>query len=56
MLRVKTDLDPMSLTEQLVREHRVAVIPGPAFGLTDGCSFRVAFGTGFAVCASGGCT
>jgi aspartate/methionine/tyrosine aminotransferase len=44
MLNVRTNLDPMTLTERLIREHRVAVIPGPAFGLTDGCSFRVAFG------------
>jgi aspartate/methionine/tyrosine aminotransferase len=44
MLKVRTRLDPMTLTERLIREHRVAVIPGPAFGLTDGCSFRVAFG------------
>lgn len=44
MLKVRTNLDPMTLTERLIREHRVAVIPGPAFGLTDGCSFRVAFG------------
>ena len=25
-------LDPMTLTERLIREHRVAVIPGSAFG------------------------
>jgi aspartate/methionine/tyrosine aminotransferase len=44
MLNVRTTIDPMVLTERLIREHRVAVIPGPAFGLTEGCSFRVAFG------------
>jgi aspartate/methionine/tyrosine aminotransferase len=44
MLNVRTSLDPMSLTERLIREHRVAVIPGPAFGLTGSCSFRVAYG------------
>ena len=34
----------MVLAERLIREHRVAVIPGPAFGMTDGCYFRVAYG------------
>jgi aspartate/methionine/tyrosine aminotransferase len=44
MLNVRTAINPMVLTERLIREHRVAVIPGPAFGLAEGCSFRVAFG------------
>jgi aspartate/methionine/tyrosine aminotransferase len=35
---------PMKLTERLIREHKVAVIPGSAFGMSDGCSFRVAYG------------
>jgi aspartate/methionine/tyrosine aminotransferase len=42
--RIATDLDAMTLTERLIREHRVAVTPGSAFGMTDGCYFRVAFG------------
>jgi aspartate/methionine/tyrosine aminotransferase len=29
--------------ERLVREHKVAVIPGTAFGMS-GCYFRVAYG------------
>ena len=44
LLKVETDRSPMRIAEQLVREHRVAVIPGPAFGMTDGCYFRVAYG------------
>jgi aspartate/methionine/tyrosine aminotransferase len=40
---VKADVDPMVLAERLIREHRVAVIPGGAFG-ADGCYFRVAYG------------
>jgi len=44
LLRVNTDADPMVLAERLIREHQVAVIPGTAFGMTDGCSFRVAYG------------
>ena len=34
----------MRVAERLIREHRVAVIPGTAFGMTDGCYFRVAYG------------
>jgi aspartate/methionine/tyrosine aminotransferase len=44
LLRVHTDQDPLALAERLIREHRVAVIPGTAFGMTDGCYFRVAYG------------
>jgi len=44
LLRVHTPLDPMTICERLIREHQVAVIPGTAFGMTDGCYFRVAYG------------
>jgi aspartate/methionine/tyrosine aminotransferase len=44
LLQVDTALPPMEIAERLVREHRVAVIPGPAFGMTSGCFFRVAYG------------
>ena len=44
LLKVDTTLDPMAIAERLIREHKVAVIPGPAFGMTDGCYFRVAYG------------
>jgi len=44
LLRVNTALDPLVLAERLIREHKVAVIPGTAFGMTDGCYFRVAVG------------
>jgi len=43
-LRVNVDADPMRTAERLIREHRVAVVPGPAFGVTDGCYFRIAYG------------
>ena len=43
LMRVDTTMAPLALAERLIREHRVAVIPGDAFGMT-GCSFRVAFG------------
>jgi aspartate/methionine/tyrosine aminotransferase len=44
LLKVHTEQDPMTIAERLIREHKVAVIPGPAFGMTDGCYFRVAYG------------
>ncbi len=34
----------MQLVERLIREHRVAVIPGSTFGLEEGCYLRVAYG------------
>ena len=43
-LRVNVKADPMRVAERLIREHKVAVIPATAFGLTDGCYFRVAYG------------
>ncbi len=43
-LRVHTPLDAMTLSERLIREHQVAVIPGSAFGAKDGCYVRVSFG------------
>jgi aspartate/methionine/tyrosine aminotransferase len=44
LLRVETSLDSVQVAERLVREHRVAAIPGSAFGMTDGCYLRVAYG------------
>jgi len=43
-LRLSTDLAPLALVERLVKEHRVAAIPGTAFGIDSVCSLRVAFG------------
>ena len=44
LLRVRTDMDAITLAERLIREHHVAVIPSTAFGVTEGCSLRVAYG------------
>jgi aspartate/methionine/tyrosine aminotransferase len=44
-VRVRAEIDPMQLVERLVREHKVAVMPGVAFGATDGCYLRVSYGT-----------
>mgnify|MGYP006289875683 CR=1 FL=1 len=43
-VRVNRDADPMEVATRLIREHQVAVIPGPAFGMTKGCYLRVAYG------------
>ena len=37
-------LDSMDVAERLIRGHRVAVIPGAAFGMTDGCYLRMSYG------------
>ncbi len=44
LLRLRTSMTPMTLVERLIREHKVAAIPGKAFGITEGCHLRVAYG------------
>jgi aspartate/methionine/tyrosine aminotransferase len=44
LLRVHTALDPMVLAERLIAEHRVAVVPGTAFGLLGQCTLRLSYG------------
>ena len=44
LLKVASDRPPLAIAERLIREHRVAVTPGSAFGMDDGCYFRVAYG------------
>lgn len=44
LLEIPTTLDSMLLVERLVREHRVAVIPGSTFGIVDRCALRVSYG------------
>lgn len=44
LLRVNTTLDPMTLVERLIREHRVAAIPGSAFADRAPCSIRISYG------------
>ncbi|RPH40638.1 MAG: pyridoxal phosphate-dependent aminotransferase [Planctomycetota bacterium] len=43
-LRIDTPTAPLALVERLVKEFKVAAIPGTAFGISKGCSLRVAFG------------
>jgi len=44
LLNVHTGMSPLALAERLIREHRVAVVPASAFGMTGGCALRVAYG------------
>lgn len=44
LVRLKSGLEPMAAVERLIREHRVAVIPGTAFGVERGCYLRIAYG------------
>ena len=44
LLRVRTSLDSYSVAERLITAHRVAVVPGAAFGMTGGCYLRVSYG------------
>lgn len=43
LLKIHAEIDDFELVEQLIRAHRVAVIPGSTFGMT-GCYLRVAYG------------
>ena len=42
-LQVRTAEHPLSLVQRLIREHRVAVIPGTTFG-QPGCTLRLSYG------------
>jgi aspartate/methionine/tyrosine aminotransferase len=44
LLRIHGRVDPLVLVERLIREHGVALLPGNAFGLTDGCYLRLSYG------------
>ncbi|MBA2603415.1 MAG: pyridoxal phosphate-dependent aminotransferase [Acidobacteria bacterium] len=44
LVRVHSRLDAMTLAERLIREHRVAAIPGSAFGDSSSCSIRISYG------------
>jgi aspartate/methionine/tyrosine aminotransferase len=44
LVRVHTSMDPLAVVERLIVDHRVAAVPGTAFGLSDGCYLRVSYG------------
>ena len=43
-VKVNTGMSALELSERLVREHKVAVIPGETFGVRRGCWLRIAYG------------
>jgi len=43
-VRVPTRLEALACCERLIRDHRVAAIPGSAFGDRAGCSIRISYG------------
>jgi aspartate/methionine/tyrosine aminotransferase len=44
LVRVHAALDSMTLAERLIKEHRVATIPGSAFADSAPCSVRISYG------------
>lgn len=44
IIKLAADLDDMAVARRLIRQHRIAVLPGSTFGLQNGCYFRVAYG------------
>jgi aspartate/methionine/tyrosine aminotransferase len=44
LVRVHSTLDSMTMVERLIREHRVATIPGSAFADRAACSIRLSYG------------
>jgi aspartate/methionine/tyrosine aminotransferase len=44
LLKIDTKIDAMELVERLIKQHRVAVLPGTTFGIDSGTYLRVAYG------------
>ena len=44
LVRVHSTLDAMTVVERLIREHKVATIPGSAFADSAPCSVRISYG------------
>jgi aspartate/methionine/tyrosine aminotransferase len=42
-VKVDSAMDPMAVAERLIKEHKVAVLPGMTFGI-EGCYLRIAYG------------
>ena len=44
LARVHGGGDSVEVVERLIRKHRIAVVPGTAFGMDDGCYLRIGYG------------
>jgi aspartate/methionine/tyrosine aminotransferase len=42
-VKIDSGTDPMEIAERLIREFKVAVLPGSTFGV-EGCYLRIAYG------------
>ncbi|MBZ0256259.1 aminotransferase class I/II-fold pyridoxal phosphate-dependent enzyme, partial [bacterium] len=43
-LKIRANIAPMELAKRLVVEHKVAMMPGDAFGMDQGCHLRLSYG------------
>ena len=44
LVKINTELEDRQLVKSLIEDFGVAVMPGSTFGVTDGCSVRIAYG------------
>jgi aspartate/methionine/tyrosine aminotransferase len=44
LLQIDTNKSDLELVEALIKSFGIAVMPGTTFGVTDGCSLRIAYG------------
>lgn len=44
LLKIRTSLKDVELAERLIKQFKVAAIPGCAFGMHDGCYLRISYG------------
>ena len=43
-LKVNTELNDFELVKKLIKNHKIAVLPGRTFGMEKGCYLRIAYG------------
>ncbi|WP_394752068.1 pyridoxal phosphate-dependent aminotransferase [Crenothrix sp.] len=44
LLKLNTDRNDLEVLHTLIRDFKIAALPGSAFGLTDGCYLRISYG------------
>jgi len=44
LIKLETERKDIDITQQLIKQHKIAIIPGHTFGMTDGCYLRIAYG------------
>ena len=43
--RLETNQTDMDIVKRLIREFKIAVMPGSAFGMQEGCYLRISYGS-----------